>query len=170
MAPELFIRRAEYTLACDIYSLAVTLWELAARKVPFSNAVSESLVQQWVQSGEREDIPPNCPEYLTKLITQGWSGNPGERPSASEIVQRLQGALPSCTPEPTPSDSNRGNTVSSDHVIDSGYRPNTGNGDYSGLSDYRGNVSTLPSAGSYRPNMNETALGEPHEFSGQLSL
>ena len=172
MAPELFRRRAQYTPVCDIYSLAMTLWELAARKIPFSDAVDNSLVQKWVQEGEREDIPVDCPEHLTTLITQSWSETPTERPSALAIVQRLQAAMASQsrsserTPGDNPAPSYRGNTASSSHVVGTGYRPNTGGGDTSTSSGYRGNVSTLPSQGSYRPSVSEETSGDYSMNSG----
>ena len=56
MAPELFEKKAVYTRKCDIYSLGVTLWELASRKLPFQDSTRYVLIPMWVKDGEREVI------------------------------------------------------------------------------------------------------------------
>ena len=164
MAPELLSgEKMRYDASCDIYSLAVTLWELAARKLPFEEAPNPSLIPLWIAQGEREAIPTDCPESLAKLIIQSWSGTSTERPSASAIVQRLQAAIssqshwPERTPSDNPASSYRGTGLA--NITGSSYRPNTGSGGTSTPSGYRGNVSTLPSQGSYRPNVSEAASG-----------
>lgn len=85
MAPELFKRRAIYTPKSDIYSLGITLWELASRKIPYAED-SQGAIPAFVQQGEREDIPSDCPPKLGHLIQQCWSGNPEERPTAEKIA------------------------------------------------------------------------------------
>ncbi len=96
MAPELFEgRKAVYTKKSDIYSLGVTFWELASRKIPFSDAANPNLISVWVAKGEREDIPADCPPLLAKLIQQSWEGEVDKRPTADDIVIRLKSALES---------------------------------------------------------------------------
>jgi tRNA A-37 threonylcarbamoyl transferase component Bud32 len=85
MAPELFKRKAVYTQKSDIYSLGITFWELASRKIPYVNDEQEA-IPAFVQQGEREDIPSDCPPKLAHLIQQCWAGDPGERPNADEVA------------------------------------------------------------------------------------
>jgi serine/threonine protein kinase len=100
-APELFERRAKYTDKSDIYSLGMTFWEIASRKIPFSDAEDNSVVSVWVGQGEREDIPEDCPKKFASLIFscwkgQGpkadkrWLGNPSDRPTARQITDYLR--------------------------------------------------------------------------------
>jgi len=86
MAPELFKRKAVYTQKSDIYSLGITFWELAARKIPYAED-SQGAIPAFVQQGEREDIPADCPEKLSYLIQQCWANDPSVRPSAPEIAR-----------------------------------------------------------------------------------
>ncbi len=90
MAPELFGRKAVYTKKADIYSLGITFWEIAARKIPFEDAADPSIIPTWVKDGEREEIPASCPPKLASLIKFCWNGKPEERPTAARIVEYLR--------------------------------------------------------------------------------
>ncbi len=90
MAPELFARKAVYTKKADIYSLGITFWEIAARKIPFEDAADPSIIPTWVKEGEREEIPASCPPKLASLIKFCWHGKPEERPTAARIVEYLR--------------------------------------------------------------------------------
>jgi serine/threonine protein kinase len=90
MAPELFERRGIYTQKSDIYSLGITFWELASRKIPFSDASNPSLIPSWVSKGEREDIPKDCPPKLASLIAVCWEALPDKRPDADTVVTYLK--------------------------------------------------------------------------------
>ena len=48
-APELFKRGAKATTAADIYSLAMVLWELASRQIPFADAATPAIAADWVK-------------------------------------------------------------------------------------------------------------------------
>jgi len=89
MAPELFKRRAVYTRKSDMYSLGITLWELASRKIPFQDSASNDVVPMWVKDGEREDIPEDCPAKLASVIKVCWDGDPGLRPDAQDVAEFL---------------------------------------------------------------------------------
>ncbi|HQW57562.1 MAG TPA: protein kinase [Gammaproteobacteria bacterium] len=91
MAPELFKHGTSYTKKSDIYSLGITLWEIATRKTPFSGA-DPTLVRKWVKKGtrERDEIPVDCPQKLTTLIEACWAASPDERPNADMIAIYLK--------------------------------------------------------------------------------
>ncbi len=88
MAPELFKRKA-YTKKSDIYSLGITFWELAARRIPYSQGVQEA-IPGFVIEGEREEIPADCPQKLSSLIKACWDGSPDKRPDAGTVVAYLK--------------------------------------------------------------------------------
>jgi len=85
MAPELFAGE-KYAYKSDIYSLGITFWELAARKIPY-NECSQEAIPAFVSRGKREDIPQDCPKKLAYLIQQCWAGDPEARPTAAGIAK-----------------------------------------------------------------------------------
>ncbi len=90
MAPELFERKAIYTQKSDVYSLGITFWEVAARKIPFADAHNPSVIPTWVMRGDREDIPKDCPPKLASLIKFCWDGDQAKRPTAARVVEFLR--------------------------------------------------------------------------------
>jgi len=89
MAPELFKLKPMYTTKSDIYSLGITFWELAARKLPYSE-VDKNVIPISVLQGKREEIPEECPEKMAQLIRDCWETSPEKRPDAKDIVERLK--------------------------------------------------------------------------------
>jgi WD40 repeat protein/serine/threonine protein kinase len=90
MAPELFKRKANYTQKCDVYSLGIAFWELAARKRPFEDASNPAVIPSWIMQGERDDIPADCPKGFAKLIQSCWGDDAKTRPTADEVVALLK--------------------------------------------------------------------------------
>lgn len=122
MAPELFKRKAEYTLKADVYSYGIVVWELSSRKIPFEDARgNETLIMQWVSSGERDEIPKETPAKLAKVIQDSWAQEPEKRPNADEVIQQLQteDGVPFPAKKSTGYHSNFDSTS-----MDSGYRDN----------------------------------------------
>jgi serine/threonine protein kinase len=78
-----------YTDKADIFSLATTLWELMAWKMPFDNTPDREKVLKMILFGKRETIPESCPQNIAKLITLGWMQAPAKRPSANEMLKQL---------------------------------------------------------------------------------
>ena len=157
MAPELLSgEKMRYDASCDIYSLAVTLWELVSRKLPFEEAPNPSLIPLWIAQGKREVIPTDCPKLLGQLIQRTWSEDPAKRLDAAVIVKVLQSIVSKRATLTTTQSFDaelayRENTEAG--AYHSGYHSNTSSHySQSTPSGYRGNVSTLPSQGSYRPN------------------
>lgn len=89
MAPELFARRSKLTEKADVYAYGMVLWEIASRQVPFSDAHNPQLIPTWIQQGEREEIPKNCPPIYAQVIQMCWKAKPEERPTAAEALQML---------------------------------------------------------------------------------
>eukprot|EP01042_Synura_sphagnicola_P036459 gene36459-biopygen6321 len=92
MAPEFFGQPNACTAKSDMYSLAVTLWEMVSRKIPFQDADANEQIARWVRQGEREDIQEDCPAKLASVITVCWSGDPSARPDADTVGEYLTSA------------------------------------------------------------------------------
>lgn len=93
MAPELFKRHVKYTKHADIYSFGMILWEIASRKLPFSDATHPGVLRQWIERGEKEELPDNTPKEFAQLIVKCWNKVPSERYSADKIVTILDGII-----------------------------------------------------------------------------
>jgi hypothetical protein len=68
------------------------LWELVSRQLPFQEAADDATVVSWIKDGEQEKIPDDCPKALAESIQSCWAV-PSSRPTAAEVVARLQVAL-----------------------------------------------------------------------------
>ncbi|HXW60352.1 MAG TPA: protein kinase, partial [Myxococcota bacterium] len=90
MAPELFNRvGGAATKASDIYSFGMVLWELVTRTLPFAEAENQMVVIGWIQAGQKESIPKDCPPLLKTLISDCWSA-PLKRPRVAQVITRLK--------------------------------------------------------------------------------
>jgi hypothetical protein len=110
IAPELFKRRAKYTKSADMYSYGMVLWELASRKVPFSDAHNREILIKWLEDGEQEEIPEDCPSGFAKLIKWCWNQEPTKRPTINQAAN----ALSQEPAEQSPAPSYRDNLESQD--------------------------------------------------------
>ncbi len=98
MAPELF-EGEPHSAAADIYSLGMVLWEIVARRTPFTGRVAAVIIGM-VLAGKRETLPDNCPEIFKRLIIACWHADPKQRPSAGEVGDQLDAELSQVTGVP----------------------------------------------------------------------
>ncbi|GMF64848.1 unnamed protein product [Phytophthora lilii] len=95
MAPELIEGKAGtavYGEAADIYSLAITLWDIAhplGSKYPEATR-SHLQVFDSVLNGERPPLSPSLHPELRRLLTEAWHQQPERRPSATYILKALE--------------------------------------------------------------------------------
>ncbi|XP_026472417.1 integrin-linked protein kinase-like [Ctenocephalides felis] len=80
------VRNAE---ACDMWSFAVCLWELATREVPFADLSPMECGLRIATEGLRLEIPPGTSSYLAKLIKICMNEDPGKRPKFDMVVPIL---------------------------------------------------------------------------------
>ncbi|KAG2774996.1 hypothetical protein PC129_g512 [Phytophthora cactorum] len=95
MAPELIEGKAGtavYGEAADVYSLAITLWDIANPLVPKYPEATRSHLQVFdsVLNGERPPLSPSLHPELRRLFTDAWHQQPERRPSATYILTALE--------------------------------------------------------------------------------
>ncbi|EIM81951.1 kinase-like protein [Stereum hirsutum FP-91666 SS1] len=87
MAPECLYGDSRVTMASDIYSFAMTAWEIYSGQVPFAD-ISERVLAIAVVEQKRR---PKCPARLTgqgsiwTLIQSCWDARPSVRPDFENI-------------------------------------------------------------------------------------
>ena len=87
-APETFSKDNPYTNKADIYALGTIFWEIASCQVPYDKWEQQQILFH-VFSGKRLGIPSTCPVGFKELIEYCWSHEPKQRPSASDLFDRI---------------------------------------------------------------------------------
>ncbi|XP_065186724.1 uncharacterized protein LOC135817461 isoform X1 [Sycon ciliatum] len=96
-APEM-LRKQPYGPSADVYSFAIVLWEIAARKVPYRDMPSLTSIMKYVLAGNRPAIPSDCPSPFAELMVKCWHDDGKERPTFHDIVANLDSQLESWSP------------------------------------------------------------------------
>lgn len=89
--------RKDYSIECDVYSLGICVWEVITGRQPY---VVDNEVLYWydlvrIASEAATNVPPRRPTPLpdqqpfASLITNLWSPQPHDRPTAIEAYDRL---------------------------------------------------------------------------------
>lgn len=91
MSPEALTRRREDRnwQACDMWSYAICIWELATREIPFADLSPMECGMRIATEGLRVTIPPGTSPYLAKLINICMNEDPGKRPTFDMILPIL---------------------------------------------------------------------------------
>jgi serine/threonine protein kinase len=90
MAPELLAGQSNYDEKVDVYSYAIVLWEMLAKRPPFPGMDAAQVAVQVVQENVRPTFPAGLPDAVTGLIKACWSRDPTKRPSFSSILKFLR--------------------------------------------------------------------------------
>ncbi|KAL4177283.1 hypothetical protein KRP22_002216 [Phytophthora ramorum] len=91
-APEIIDGEAFYGEAADVYSLALTMWDIlhpTGEKFPQANG-EHTHVLDLVLQGVRPKMDSSTPPRLHGIIERSWQRGPGLRPSAQQIVAVLE--------------------------------------------------------------------------------
>ncbi|XP_031347662.1 discoidin domain-containing receptor 2-like [Photinus pyralis] len=88
----------KYTSKSDVWSFAVTLWEILsfAREQPFEefndSKVLENVTCYYQDNGRHIllSVPINCPKEIYDLMCECWQRNESDRPTFREIHLFLQ--------------------------------------------------------------------------------
>src|SRR3954451_7254316 len=85
MAPEV-LRGKPYTLASDIYSFSMIMWEFTSGVTPFYDRAHDLQLCLSICKGERPEITENIPQCYINLMKKCWDEDPLKRPTALEVL------------------------------------------------------------------------------------
>uniref|UniRef100_A0A7N0TGZ9 Protein kinase domain-containing protein n=1 Tax=Kalanchoe fedtschenkoi TaxID=63787 RepID=A0A7N0TGZ9_KALFE len=91
MAPELLSGKNNMVSEkIDVYSFGVVMWELLTGAEPYADMHYGSIIGGIVNNALRPQIPTWCDPEWKSLMESCWASDPAERPSFSEISQKLR--------------------------------------------------------------------------------
>ena len=88
IAPEV-IAGKEYTLASDIYSIGMLMWEISSGQPPFIGFDHDYDLAMKIINGMRPRIMPETPLEYEKLMKQCWGANPSKRPDIYTLLKEI---------------------------------------------------------------------------------
>jgi serine/threonine protein kinase len=91
MAPEV-INSEIYTEKADVYSVAIILWEIYTRAIPYDGMKPLQAAMHVIQGG-RLTLPEGVPSWFKHLVTSCWDANPDSRPSMKYVCDILSKAF-----------------------------------------------------------------------------
>lgn len=80
-------REPEFTTKADVYSYAMTCYEILTGLVPLEQSLRQDY--DFVIDGNRPKLPADLSHPVRDLLCQCWHAVPGERPEFSDIVTRM---------------------------------------------------------------------------------
>ena len=72
----------------DVYSFAMTCYEVVTGKLPFQDIQGDKLMAM-IEAGDRPELPADLDEELRGLITSCWDSDPNKRPEFEDICHVL---------------------------------------------------------------------------------
>lgn len=86
-----------YNASCDTYSFCLLLWEILALKTPFELYTQKLFsTKVWRPPYKRPVVDPAWPKSIHLLLQRGWSGNPKERHSMTNVAEILRKEVVAC--------------------------------------------------------------------------
>ncbi len=102
VAPEV-LRDERYSEKADIYSYAILVWELVARKVPYVGQNSLVVARAVAFNHLRPEVAMDTtPGPLAELMERCWNKTPDERPSFAEIIEFIDAEIQDVLSWPPP--------------------------------------------------------------------
>lgn len=102
-APECVLDENEKDEKADIYGVALILWSLRSRELPYKSLEKRpyKLIaggQKRIIAGERPDLTlvSDYPQEMKDLIVEAWDSDPSKRPSAEDLVKRMEDIVKKC--------------------------------------------------------------------------
>ena len=90
-APELLLNQ-RYGRAADLYSLAMTIFEMLAGAPPFSELQGPMQICMALTQNRRPALPPSTHHIFPPMLEAMWQQDPALRPPASEVLTALTDA------------------------------------------------------------------------------
>jgi serine/threonine protein kinase len=91
MAPEVFAGRP-YDGKCDVYSLAILLWEMFTLRPAFKHMNHAEYEVRILQRGERLRLR-GIPSLIQEVIQESWQRKASQRPSMERVASMIRGKL-----------------------------------------------------------------------------
>eukprot|EP00742_Colponemidia_sp_Colp-10_P008943 GILJ01009717.1.p1 GENE.GILJ01009717.1~~GILJ01009717.1.p1 ORF type:complete len:625 (-),score=66.37 GILJ01009717.1:106-1980(-) len=88
-APEVFHHQRP-TMASDVYSIGMVIWEIWTGSQPFVNVETNEGIISMVIRGIRPELPDDMPQPLAALVADCWLECAADRPTANAIVQAIE--------------------------------------------------------------------------------
>ena len=89
MAPEV-LRGKPYTLASDVYSFSMIMWEFTSGITPYHDRAHDLQLCLSICKGERPEIVEGTPQCYINLMEECWNEDPSKRPSALEVLNDIE--------------------------------------------------------------------------------
>ena len=86
MAPEV-IEHQKYTVAADVFSFGICIWELLTAQVPYEKLSAIQSAMQVVEKDLRPKVPGKAGAELDALLKRCWEKDPKLRPPIEEVAQ-----------------------------------------------------------------------------------
>ncbi|CAJ0574116.1 unnamed protein product, partial [Mesorhabditis spiculigera] len=84
MAPEVFKGR-KYGPPCDVYSMAIIMWQMVARRNPY-DALERIALLYNISTANYRPVDVKCHPILKKLMQKSWSNEPEDRPEMKTLL------------------------------------------------------------------------------------
>jgi serine/threonine protein kinase len=88
IAPEIISGR-KYTLASDVYSIAMLMWEISSGQPPFNNYEHDYDLAMNIINGIRPRIVSGTPLEYENLMKQCWDADPLNRPDINTLNNKI---------------------------------------------------------------------------------
>ena len=89
MAPEI-LQRKKYTMASDIYSFGMIMWELITGRIPFWDQNDDIELIIKICGNFRPPVIENTPKGYIELMQKCWNSDPNKRPTVFDIYKTLK--------------------------------------------------------------------------------
>ncbi|XP_047144848.1 tyrosine-protein kinase transmembrane receptor Ror isoform X2 [Hydra vulgaris] len=90
MPPEAILY-GKFTVATDIFSFGVTMWEVFTFGMqPFYGYTNEEVVE-FIKKGVLLPMPDDCPQWIYEIMIKCWKHDPEERILFADILKLLKG-------------------------------------------------------------------------------
>eukprot|EP01113_Clastostelium_recurvatum_P049116 TRINITY_DN9050_c0_g1_i3.p1 TRINITY_DN9050_c0_g1~~TRINITY_DN9050_c0_g1_i3.p1 ORF type:complete len:219 (+),score=17.28 TRINITY_DN9050_c0_g1_i3:73-729(+) len=86
------IRDGTFSSASDVWSMAVTMWEIFNRGTPPFQDRTNQEAYNFVKTGGRLELP-DLPSKISELMLQCWDEDPSQRPSFSNILNVIDDVI-----------------------------------------------------------------------------